>query len=54
MNFTEERMTRVYEAATMIERVLNNLDETTPGYAKLSDAFDLLEKAIVEYEDSDC
>jgi len=54
MNLTEQRMTQVYGAAASIEAVLRNLDESTPGFANLMAAFDLIEKAIVEYEDSDC
>lgn len=54
MSFTEQRMEVVYEAATQLDRILSQLDSSTPGYAKLEAAFEAMEQAIVEYEDSVC
>jgi hypothetical protein len=54
MNFTEQRMEAVYLAATQLDRILSQLDSSTPGYASLEAAFEALERAIVEYEDSTC
>lgn len=48
---TEQYMARVYNTATEIWKALNNLDENMPGYSNLLKAFNLLDKAIVEYED---